>query len=142
MNFDREIKHAVETARDALSQAEALEEKYKQAKNFTAIFLDECKERDIAKVAIGRKSKSVPATQSWPFGFSGQVFQFVPEAAPKDKDGDSKATRIWRVVDEMGIGGGCGNSNQHALSDEGNNKLIDGVYEFKHGKWIKIIDQS
>ena len=133
MNFDRKIDDALQAAKDALSQAETLKKQYEQAKDFTAIFLDKCKARDITKVSIGVKTKKIPATQNWPFGFRGSVFSFVPKTAPED--GDSHATRIWRVVDEMGISGSCGNSDQHLLASDGDEKLIDGVYEFRADNW-------
>ena len=72
---------------------------------FTAKFLATCKELGIKVVSIGRKTKKVKSTESWPFGYQGSAFA-------DGNDEEDSWPLIWRAVEVAGISGGCGNSGQ------------------------------
>ena len=129
MNYDSKIESAISMATNALNNANALQHKYEAAKVFTGKLLSACEEKGITKVSVGVASKKVPASFNYPFGANGSIFQFIP----KSNRGDTWPP-IWDIVDKLGIGGGCGNSDQKQadLTD-----LIDGVYELKKGQWKK-----
>jgi len=133
MNFEYKIQLAIKEAEQALENANMLKISFNNAKDFTGKFLDKCAKEGITKISIGKKTKKVPITMRWPFCHEGSVFSFTPE--------NNKTTNtwpaIWGVVDSFGIGGGCGNPSQKQLSLDGKNKLIDGVYELRKGKWKK-----
>lgn len=100
---------------------------YKKACKFTSVFLGECESAGIKAVTIGVSHKCVPSSVGWPFSSKGSVF-----AMGKSENG---WPAIWGVVERLGISGSCGNSDQHA-ADTSN--LVDGAYELKSGKWIKL----
>lgn len=134
MNFESKIDKAMADAKEALEKVKKLSIEFEDAKNFTSKFLEKCAAKGITKVSIGIKSHKVPVTKSWPFGFSGSVFSFVPE---KNKN-HNESQPIWRIVESFGIHGGAGNTDQCQLSPEGDKKLIDGVYELRSGQWKKV----
>lgn len=109
------------------SETKLLKKDFLKAKKFTAIFLKECEKAKIKMVSIGVKTKRIPRTESWPFGCKGSVFQY-PEGVKDSRDWPA----IWGVVSKLGIGGGCGNTDQHAV---GNDNLIEGVFELKGKDW-------
>jgi hypothetical protein len=79
-------------------------------------------------VSIGKRTDLIESAKNYPFGCGGSVF-----ADSRSRD---RWPTIWAIVEEMGISGGAGNTGQHQVTcDE---KLIDGVYEFKDKKWRKI----
>ena len=58
-------------------------------------------------------------------------------------DGEEKKTRwpiIWAAVEEMGIGGGSGNTGEHSIALKYWSKLVDGVYKLKDGKWERMVE--
>jgi hypothetical protein len=113
---------------DALAlDATAMLDKYNAACEFTSKFLATCSKHYIREVCIGVSNKIVPSSVAWPFNTSNSIF-----AMGNSENGWPK---IWEIVEKMGIGGGCGNSDQHQ-SD--NSNLVDGAYQHKDGKWIKI----
>ena len=122
-NLQNEIKGLSERA-DRLAQA------YAEAEDFTRKFLTQCSKHNIKLVSIGVRTDLIEKSKTYPFGCSGSVF-----AEGRTKDGWPV---IWSVVSELGIGGGCGNSDQHQITQDAQSILIDGVYEFKDKKWHKI----
>jgi hypothetical protein len=116
------------------SEVDILKAEFAKAKKFTGEFLDSCAASGITKVAIGVSHKSIKSSTVHPFGAGGSVFAFQPKKV-RDK---TTWPPTWRVVERMGISGGCGNSDQHQLSADGRDSLIDGVYHLKSGAWMKI----
>jgi hypothetical protein len=100
----------------------------KKAADFTVNFLEICKRHRIDKVAIAVAHESIPRSTEFPFGYTGSIF--TQDARTKDG-----WPSIWRVVEEAGISGGCGNTDQHSANTA---KLIDGCYHLKNGKWNKV----
>ena len=129
MNFEYKINQAVTEAEKALKQALELQEKYNDAKDFTAKFLDECLQRGIKKVSVGKRHKSIPASIDWPFGEQGSVFQMSDVR-------ENGFPAIWGVCNKLGISGGAGNTDQHQIKSDTN--IVDGVYHFKSGSWLKV----
>jgi hypothetical protein len=133
MNFDCRISSLEEKQKSLDSSIKEVRSSYESAKVFTEKFLGECKRAGITKVSIGMKHKSVPSTLDWPFGHSSSVFAFQPKKAEMSNGGWPP---IWGVVARLGIGGGCGNGDQHQ-ADTSN--LIDGVYNLRAGNWLKLV---
>jgi hypothetical protein len=128
MNFQTAIKRQVSEAKHLLEKAEDLQTKYETAKEFTQTFLNECDNAGIETVCIGVKNKAVEASVKWPYGGEGNVF------AMGRKDG---WPAIWGVVEKLGIGDGCGNTDQHQAITS---NLVDGTYQLKDGAWAKLKD--
>ena len=99
-----------------------LVQEFRTAKKNTDKLLALSAKVGITKVGICRK-----LDDTFPFGAGGNIF-----ANGKER------TEIWGVVEQMGISGGCGNSNQHQLSTAA--CLVEGVYELKAGKWNRTQD--
>lgn len=98
------------------------------AKELTIRLLEKCQKAKIKIVSIGVESDLLPETKSWPFDHSGSIFTDNVEI--------NGWPAIWRVLDEMpGLGNGCGNSNQKQANTD---LLIEGTYQFKNKKWIKV----
>ncbi len=131
MNFDLRVAEIEKRQKELAALVLATKAAVKEARRFTAHFLNECAKAGITKVAIARAHKSVPSSVDFPFGPRNSVFS---DDVRKD---DWPA--IWSVVSDCGLSGGCGNHNQHSLNEEGEAKLIDGVYHLKNGKW-KAVD--
>lgn len=108
-----------------------LERDVKAGTRFTDKFLKECSKHKIKKVAIGVADDSIPASKTYPFGKEGSVFS-------DESRSDSGFPAIWKVVSDLNISGGCGNSFQHEVTKEGTALLIDGVYHFEQGKWRRL----
>lgn len=126
MNFKLKIDEFY-TKQDALlNELKSLESAYLEAEDFTNKFLDECEKRGIELVSIQTRTDLIPASMSFPFGTSHSVF------APGKYDG---WPAIWRVVEALGISGGCGNTDQMQISRAAQSLLIDGVYTYKSGAW-------
>ena len=49
--------------------------------------------------------------------------------------------KIWDVVSEMNISGGCGNGAQHQIDLAASARLIDGVYELQDGAWHRLEEE-
>lgn len=141
MNFERRLKNiemdlydlkesfekqhlAIKDKYDSICQA------YKEAEDFTKDFLKCCKKHKIKLVAINTTTELINSCGTYPFGYEGNVF-----ADERVKDG---WPAIWGVVEEMKISGGAGNTGQHQITREGSAKLVDGVYEYKNGKWRRL----
>ena len=106
-------------------------EEYKEALESTNKFLEDCAKSGLRKVSIQRKHKSIPESMDFAFGPSGSVFGI----GINDSRDESGWPAIWGVVQRAGISGGAGNANQHQIRSD---TLIDGVYHFRSGKWMKI----
>ena len=128
MNWEDKFKYLQKEVKELEEKANSLAEAYAEAEDFTLRFLKCCSKRHIKLVSIGKKTELIESAKNFPFGYGGSVFA--------DDIGSDGWPTIWRVVEEMGIYGGCGNSGQHQVSCDA--KLIDGVYEFKDKKWRKI----
>lgn len=127
MNVEAALAEMRSTQEVMARKLDYLTKKVAECREFTARFLKICEKHDIKVVAINTISKRIPRSVSYPFGAYGSVFAC----------GDSKGGRpkIWDAVDEAGVGGGAGNTDQHQLSDKARVLLIDGVYSFKGGAW-------
>lgn len=115
MDFDRKIESIKDDLKSALNQL-------KTAKKETFTFLKKCEAVGIKCVSIGKRTKRIKSSESWPFSADDSVF-----AEGRGKDG---WPLIWKVAS-----GGCGNHDQHSND---NSKLIDGVYELRAGKWYPV----
>lgn len=102
---------------------------YFSFKKETTKFLKECNKFGIKLVSIGKKTKKIGCSNSYPFDSDGSVF-----AAGEVRYNNFPA--IWTVLEKLKISGSCGNGQQHSLND--NAKLIEGVYEFKNGVWKQV----
>jgi len=109
------------------TQFNDLKNEFDESVEYTKVFLDECKKQGIKLVSIGRTDEEIKSTNGWPFDPARSIF-----ADNRSKD-DWPA--IWKVSENLGIGGGCGNSGQHQISSEAYARLVDGVYSYKNGKW-------
>ena len=130
MNFEKEMDTKDARLKQLESELAGLREQYSKAFPFTERFLTECAKAGIRKVAIGK------APPSWPFEGSGSVFTF---GNARDK---SDWPAIWGVVNRLKIGGGCGNTDQHQISAEGQRSLIDGTYKLKDGVWSRVSEEA
>lgn len=102
---------------------------YNESRDFTQDFLECCKKHDIDLVAINCNDDRLKDNH----------YSFAPyESVFADGDDNEGWPLIWSVVEDFGISGGCGNSGQHAITEDASVKLIDGVYELKNGQWRKI----
>lgn len=99
----------------------------KDAKVFTAKFLSICNKHGVKCVSIGTPTDRIESAKNWSHGHSKNIF-----ADDRGKDG---WPAIWRIVEEAGIGGGCGNAGQHSANCT---RLVDGVYELKNGTWRQV----
>lgn len=122
-NFKKNIE-------DLESRLKEVKEALKLSTKCTQEFLNECGKLGIKVVSVGIRSEKVPATLDFPFGCGGSVFQH-----PRGLGGKNAYVAIWEVVENLKIGGGCGNSDQHTVS---NDNLIEGVYELKGKTWRKL----
>ena len=112
-------------------EIQCLKKEFKAASKFTQKFLKECGNKGITAVSIGKKSSKVPASEGFSFSASGSVFQ-----APSGTKDETGWPAIWGVVNELKIGGGCGNSDQYQIAY--NSQLVEGVYELKGNTWKKV----
>jgi len=128
MNFEWKIKFLEEKIRSNLTELKVLKKRLREAKKFTAKFLNECAKQGIKEVGIG---KIPPSVKDWPFSGNSSVF-----GIGRDKNG---WPAIWGVVHKLGISCGAGNTDQHQ-ADTSN--LIDGIYKLKQGKWIRLKEVS
>jgi hypothetical protein len=99
---------------------------FDNAKKLTSKFLSNCKQHGIKKVSIGTRHESIPASMTFPFGVINSVFSV-----------SKNNTEIWDACRDAGVGGGCGNADQHQLNRIGQS-MIDGVYHLKNGTWRRV----
>jgi hypothetical protein len=128
MNVEREIKQMSEKVRLCQMSIKSLNKQYKDAKQFTNEFLQECARVGLNKISIAKSHESIKESVTFPFGASGSVFGIGINDS-RDKQG---WPAIWGVCERKGLGGGCGNSNQYQVDTT---RLIEGVYHFKGGAW-------
>ena len=127
-NWGYEFNNLQNQVQALTERADALAKAYAEAEDFTLRFLKQCSKHKIKLVSIGTRTELIDSAKEFPFGCDGSVF-----ADGYSKDGWPV---IWRVVEEMGIDGGAGNTGQHQVLSSAN--LVSGVYEFKDKKWLKI----
>ena len=103
-------------------------------KGNTVKFLEDCATSGLTKVSIRRSHKSIPESQSFPFGPGSSVFGIGPisKGGSCDKHG---WPAIWGCVERSGFGAGCGGKNQYQIKGD---SLIDGVYHLKKGCWKRV----
>lgn len=129
MNFDYKIQAAMEKAEAAVRNIQDLKSEYEDARDFTAVFLDICRRREIELVSVGKRTELIEPSASFPFGVGGSAFAI-------SKTGNR--TAIWEACGEAGVYAGCGNSCQAQLNQKGAAQLIDGVYRLQDGVWERV----
>lgn len=129
MNFSYKINDLEKRIAELQEEAAMIRTDLVKAGEFTDLFLNKCAERNITRVAVGIADPETDGAKGWNGGY-GMVFSNDVCAGTWPA--------IWGAVEAMGISSGCGNSNQHQISQEGIAKLVDGVYELKDGKWRMI----
>lgn len=130
MEFGYKFENLKSEIAELLIKADALAKSYAEAEDFTKEFLKQCSKHKIKVVSIGRRTNLIEESASWPFDPNTSVF-----AEGNDSSG---WPAIWSVTEATGTSGGCGNHNQHALNKVGQTKLINGVYKFQDGKWMRV----
>lgn len=138
MDFIQEINVKIGEVERLKAQIELLLANLDKATEKTSDFLGKCAAVGYDRVSIGKKHKSIPYTESWPFEFNGSVFAFASGREYKTQPQQDRWPAIWGIVGDCGYGGGAGNSHQYQLNSAARNELIDGVYHLRKGKWIKV----
>ena len=131
-DFEHRIKELETKLNGMRQQFDNIVMAYADARDFTQNFLKCCSKHHVNVVAIQAKTDLIEESVSFPFGVSGSVF-----ANGNDKEGWPV---IWRICGEAGVSGACGNHNQNSLNEIGKAKLIDGVYKFENGKWMRLYE--
>jgi len=134
MDFQKLMNELKDRQTELRKDIEVLSSMMESAKVFTANFLSKCSDVGYDRVSIGKKHPSVESTKHYPFGAAGSVFAGNSGGADVRVNG---SPAIWRIVERMGISGGCGNGHQHQVNDA---RLIDGVYHFRDGSWYRVED--
>lgn len=101
---------------------------YKKLNEITEQLLDCCKKYRIKKVCIGVSHESVQESVTFTFGPKYSIF--TNEA----RHGSWPA--IWRVCEELQIGWGAGNTNQHQLKSDCGLRI--GCYHYENDSWVKV----
>lgn len=97
----------------------------------TERLLKKCEVAGITKVAIGVRHKSIGRSMAWLFfSVNDCVFTNKPSRV-------HDWPPIWGILEELGIGFGAGNGDQHQADTD---KLVKGVYHLKNHVWEKIDD--
>lgn len=94
----------------------------------TELFLEVCAKHKLMIVSIGERTPLIKSSMTYPFLPDDSVFA--------DPDGSDGLPRIWRVCEDAGVGGRCGNTGQHQLA-HGHN-LESGVYRRHHREWRRL----
>ena len=128
MRWDYRFTEIQEEVKRVSAKADALAEAYAEAEDFTLRFLKQCSKHKVKLVSIGTRTDLIESSKTFPFGCSGSVFA-------EGRDSFDWPV-IWRIVEELGISGGAGNSGQHQVNCDA--KLVDGVYKFENKTWHKI----
>ncbi len=102
----------------------------------TEQFLAKCLELGLKRVCIGVANPIVPESMTFTFGPYNAVFGLKRKNAQTHDYNGWPA--IWAVVNQLGIGGGCGNSNQHQVSPVAMAQLDLGAYVRQNGKWKRL----
>ena len=121
MNVDREI----EKLRSAV---DSFEQRYANAEERTAKVLAAAEANDVKRIGINCYNGWVYSGERFPFTARGSIF-----AKGRDDQGWPVA---WRIAKQAGIGDGCGNTEQHQVSNP--DALIDGIYELRNGVWARV----
>ena len=129
MNSEREISNLKQEFSRLNLAFINLDKRHAEAKNFTAKFLNICKDHGIKAVCIGVSHAIVPASVDFPFGSYGSIF------AEGDYPIKNGSPAVWRVCEIAGVAGGCGNSDQHSADLS---QLLEGAYQYRRGAWKKI----
>lgn len=133
MNFDARFQNIVEKQEKLKAELDNVVAAYNEARSFTQSFLNCCTKHEISTVAINVRTKKIEESVSFPFDPCGSVF-----ANGNNEHGFPK---IWGVVSELNISGGCGNSAQHQIDCAASARLIDGVYELQDGVWHRLEEE-
>ena len=129
MNYEYKILRLKEDLEKNIKLIQECAEAYSQASEITAKLLAMCAEKGITKVSIGKKNESVPASVTFPFGCDGSVFTYSPK-----KNRGNGCPPIWSICASLGVSSGAGNTDQHQIKSD---KVLDGVYHLRGGKWFK-----
>ena len=97
----------------------------------TIKFLECCKKHGISIVSVNVLSDRIKACDRFPFNPEGNVF------ADGNENGNPA---IWNVVEELGIGFGCGNNGQHQITFRAAYNISTGVYGLQDGEWARLED--
>lgn len=127
MNIEGKLVDLQREANTLNEKVHKLNELYAECQHFTENFLECCEKHDIELVAINTLCKDIESCRNWPFDANNSVF-----ADGKDEE---YRPSIWEVVESCKIAGPCGNTGQHSIINTA--KLIDGIYEYKDGKWTR-----
>ena len=132
-SYDEKLKSLEEYRKSIINDLE-------EAKKNTNQFLSECNKVGIKVVSIGTKTNKIKSSKEWvSFGHDGSIFA---DEIIERKDGSSGWPAIWKVAEAFekeGYGCGCGNTGQHQFDCA---KFVEGVYEFKDGKWRMLIEED
>ena len=118
MNPEREIARIQSTLDDLSARVE-------QAKTFTAQVLAAAERVGATRVGLNTYDDTVYSYGEFAFSSSGSLF-----CKGSHENGRPLA---WKVAEEAGISGGCGNGDQHQVRNA--RMLIDGIYELRDGVW-------
>ena len=129
MNFDSRFAAIEQKQKELEKLIENLSVAYNEAREFTENFLKCCERHGINLVSVATRTKKIDKCATYPFGCEDSVFA---------EGCENGWPTIWAVVEEIGIGRGCGNSNQHQITWDAMSKLVDGVYELKDGVWMRL----
>ena len=121
-------KDTEDRAKSLSNQLSYIKKSYKSCKDFTSIFLSNCKKLGIKKVSIQRAHGSIPKSKDFPFGVEGSIFTTYS----RDEHG---TPNLWIAVGQSQIKSSCGNGDQTQCDCS---NLVDGVYHLKEGRWKKV----
>ena len=82
------------------------------------------------RIAIGIRHKDIPKSVSFPFEPDRIVFGW-----PCDKTTTSGGTwpAIWKIIEKLGAGAGCGNSHQMQIKSE---MFLEKSQLLQNGAWL------
>lgn len=127
MNYGYEFGKLKSRVDELCSDIDRMNADFVESASFTDKFLNKCKQLGLSRVAVGIADQDTDGAKGWNGGY-GMVFS-------NDHRTGTWPT-IWKVIEDMQMEGGCGNSNQYQSSSV--HRLVDGVYELKDGNWIKL----
>lgn len=108
-------------------QLATLRARFEAAEDMTAQVLAVAQAHGVDRIGINRCDKTVHETGNWPFAENGNLFA---------KGRQNGWPVVWQVAEDAGISAGCGNGDQHQISMSA--RLIDGIYELRDGRWLRV----
>ncbi|KQW07628.1 hypothetical protein ASC66_01115 [Leifsonia sp. Root4] len=132
MNIENEFEQLKTRTERVANEATALRKRIRAAQLKTESLLGIAQSLGVNVVSIGMIHEAV-ANEGWDYRGRGSIFTH-PNARV---DGWPAA---WRIAEQAGVGYGAGNTGQHQADLS---SLIDGVYECRGGRWMRIdLDES